>query len=67
MAGFKRKSNEIHNIFTHKSITQTIVSYLSALSHYHIMNRMEWKEIRYDPLIKQMLKTIEGNHMFTPV
>lgn len=45
---------------------QTIISYLSALNHHHVMNQMEWKEVRYDPLIKQLLKTIEGNHIFAP-
>ncbi|CAG8718979.1 18530_t:CDS:2, partial [Racocetra persica] len=28
---------------------------------------IEWNEVRYDPLVKQLLKTIEGGHMFHPV
>jgi len=30
------------------------------------MNHTDWSQIRYDPLIKQLLKTIEDNHTFKP-
>ncbi|CAG8496832.1 36486_t:CDS:1, partial [Racocetra persica] len=49
-----------------KVAPQTITSYLSALKHHHTMNHLKWDEIRYDPLIKQLLKTIENNHIFKP-
>lgn len=44
----------------------TITSYLCALKYHHNMYHMEWNCIRYDPLIKQLLKTIEDNHTFKP-
>ncbi|CAG8796177.1 14791_t:CDS:2, partial [Racocetra persica] len=49
-----------------KVAPQTILSYLSALKYHHTMNHVDWNAIRYDPLIKQMLKTIEDNHTFKP-
>ena len=45
---------------------QTIISYLSALRHHHIINHMDWYNTRNDPLINQLLKTIEYNHTFKP-
>ncbi|CAG8518921.1 950_t:CDS:2 [Racocetra persica] len=45
----------------------TLLSYLSALKHHHKMNHLNWNEIRNDPLVNQLLKTINQNHVHKPV
>ncbi|CAG8814431.1 21152_t:CDS:2, partial [Racocetra persica] len=65
--GYKTYTINLTKFITHlhsKVEPQTITSYLAALRHYHDMNHMDWSNVRYDPLIKQLLKTIQGNHTF---
>lgn len=45
----------------------TLLSYLSALRHHHKMNHFEWTETRNDPLITELLKTIDKNHVHKPI
>lgn len=45
----------------------TVISYLSALKFYHSRNSHDWAPIRNDPLVKEILKTIEANHKHEPV
>lgn len=45
----------------------TITSYLSALKFYHTRNSVDWSPVRFDPLIKELLKTIEANQKHEPI
>lgn len=54
--------------YMHKRVAPpTLLSYLSALKHHHKMNHFNWNETRDDPLVSQLLKTIDQNHTHKPV
>lgn len=45
----------------------TVNSYLSALKFNYTRNSVNWTTVRIDPLIKELLKTIEANHRHEPI
>ncbi|CAG8547531.1 1842_t:CDS:2, partial [Racocetra persica] len=52
----------------HKTVTPpTIMTYLSALKYHHSRNHYDWSPIRSDPLVLQLLKTIEATHTHKPI
>lgn len=52
---------------SNKVTPSIITSYLLALKFYHTRNAFDWTTVQFDPLVRELLKTIQTNHRHEPI